>query len=212
MLVVGAALQFFAVVSFAQSSGMTCQVEFDGIKWSLNDSLDDLKAGPLDGPLTRSCDSASPWPQGTYSVSATNGGLRVARTLGSDDFRSLTIKDQDAGIVFSGFASNANSFWMLVHGADKEGDYVPNTSMHILVKAVDGSILWSRYFKVNGVPYTLGLSGMAQIASVTVKRSANQPNGVEDSYPVVDFFSTGYDSSFGGANGATQTQRFMGAQ
>jgi len=212
MLAVGVALQLCAAMAFAQPSGITCETEFDGTRWSLNDTLDDLKAGPLDGPLTRACDGASAWPQGTYTVRATNGNLRVARTFGADDYRSLTVKDQDAGIVFDGFASNANAFWMVVHGADKQGNYVADTSMHILVMGTDGSVLWSRYFKADGFPYTLGLSGATPIASVTIKRSANQPNGVADSYPVVDVFSTGYDSSFGGADAAKPTQRFLGAE
>lgn len=210
MLAVGAALQFCATVSLAQASGISCQILFDGTRWTLYDGLDDLKIGPLSAPLTRACDGASAWPDGKYTASGTNGDLRVARSFGSDDFHSLTIKDPRAGIAFSGFASNANSFSMVVHGADKQGNYVPDTRMHILVMAVDGSVLWSRYFKVDGVPYSLGLSGSAPIATVTVKRSATQPNGVDDSYPVVDFFSTGYDSTFG-PNGTSQTQRFMGA-
>ena len=209
-LVAAVALQFCAAISFAQSTGVTCQTEFDGIKWSLDDGLDDLKLGPMTSSLTRGCTADSAWPEGVYTVAATNGNLRVARTFGDDSFRSLTVKDENAGIVFSGFPSDANSFWLLVHGADKEGNYVPDVRMHLEVTAVDGTVLWSKYFKVNGYPYTLGLSGISPLSTVTVKRTPTQPNGVNDSYPVIDVFSIGYDSSFGPGSGL-KTQRIMGA-
>ena len=129
---------------------------------SANNAAEGVRAlaQPIAAPLTRACDSASAWPQGTYTVAATNGALRVVRTFGADDYRSITIKDRDAGIVFSDFASNANSFYMVIHGADKQGNYVPDTRMHIMVEGVDGSVLWQRTFKVDGSPYSLGMSSM----------------------------------------------------
>lgn len=210
-LAVGAALQICAAASFAQASGVACQMDSSGAIWQLYDGLDDVKLGTLSAPLTRGCSSDSAWADGRYSVTVTNGALRVARTYGSDDFHSLTPKDRDAGIVFSGFAANANSFSMTVHSTDKQGNYVPDTRMHILVTGVDGTVLWSRYFKADDVYYSLGMSGGTPIASVTLKRSPTQPNGVGDSFPVVDFFYTAYDSNYG-PNSTAQPQTYLGAK
>ena len=209
---IAVALQLAAGVSFAQATGVACQLSSDGVQQSLVDGLDDLAVGPLAGTLTRTCDASSAWPGGTYTVGAKRGVLQVVETLGSPDYHSLATGNQDAGMVFGDFAPNANSFWMVVHGADAQGNFVKNTKMHILVKAVDGTVLWSKHFLVNGMPYSLGMSGPSPIATVELKRSVPQINGVDDSLAVVDMFATVHDSSYDGQDVAAQVKRFMGPQ
>ena len=209
MLVIGAALQLCAAASFAQASGISCAILNDGTRWDMEDSLDDLSVGKLDAPLTRSCAADSQWPTGTYTVAASRGALRVTESLGSGDGRSLMPLDRRAGVVFDHFAPDANSFTLVIHGADKHGKYVKNTKMDLLVTAVDGTILWSTTLRINGRAYPLGLSGSTPIATVQLQLSANQPDGVENSFPVIDSFSTAHDSSFGGQQ-ALEPQRVMG--
>lgn len=211
-LVAGMALQLCAAAAFAQASGISCQVSSDGMQTTLADGLDDLGVGTLSAPLTRTCPSDSVWPDGTYTVTTNRGALRVADTFGSPDFHSITTTNRNAGIVFGDFASNANSFYMVIHGADKDGNFVKNTKMHIRVMAVDGSVLWSKHFLVNGSPYSLGLSGPSAIATVELKRVGTQPNGVDESYPVVDVFGITHDSSYGTLKSVSETRRFAGEQ
>ena len=126
-LVAGMALQLCAAASFAQATGISCQVSSDGMQTTLADGLDDLGVGTLSTPLTRTCPSDSIWPDGTYTVTTNRGALRVADTFGAPDFHSITTTNRNAAIVFGDFAANANSFYMVIHGADKDGNFVKNT-------------------------------------------------------------------------------------
>ena len=206
MLLVGAVLQLCATISSAQTSAISCEILNDGTRWSLDDSFDDLALSRLDAPLTRACAADSQWPDGTYTVGASHGALRVSESLGAGDGRSIMPLDRHATIVFGRFAPNANSFSMVVHGADKHGRYVKNTKMDLLVKGVDGSVLWAKTMRVNGRVYSMGLSGATPIATVELQLSANQPDGVDGSYPVVDSFSTAYDSTYGGQAQAVEAR------
>jgi len=190
MLAVAAALQLCAAASFAQASGVSCQLVNDGAQLQLADGLDDLPAGPLAAPLKRSCDPGSPWPEGTYTAGAGRGVLNVVEVFGSADYHGLSAAQKNAAVVFGDFAPDATGFAMVVHGADKDGNFVKNTKLHILVKAVDGSVVWSKHFLVNDVGYSIGLSSSSPIATVEVKRSTTQPNGIDDSHVVVDTFYT----------------------
>lgn len=179
----------------AQHMGIECGVTDSAVSY-LVDHLDDLDNGALDGPLLRSCDASSDWAEGKYAVSAAEGRLRVQRTHGGAGWKSLTTTKKGSTLRFDGFPAMANSFSMVIHGADRNGVYVENTRMHLLVKAPDGTELWSTVLRVNGPYYPLGMVGQSRIGSVELRRLSHQPNDNKAVYAVVDHFEVSEDPAY----------------
>jgi hypothetical protein len=187
------ALTFSAGNAFAQAD---CSLDTDPdtqFDLMIFDTLDDLAAGPVAGPLVRTCAADSPTPGASYTLSASAGELRSVQTYKGTPRHAITTTDAKGVLRIDGFAPNINSMSVTAYGSDADGKYVPRTHLVLTVYAPDGSIIESRTFPGKTRHYSLGGTISVPIGAFELKMLDPQPTVDKPVFPTIEALSVAHD-------------------
>ncbi|MEK8032602.1 hypothetical protein AACH06_17415 [Ideonella sp. DXS29W] len=183
-------------VGQVRAQGVDCTLSADpDIHFDLKifDQLDDLRDGTLAAPLSRACPAGSPTPDAAYTLSTSEGELRVVRTYKGSQRHAVTTTSSQGVLRIDGFPANVNSVGITAYGSDVNGRYVPRTHLVVTVYAPDGTVMESRTFPGTTRHYSLGATWSVPVGAIELKMLEKQPTADQPVFPTIEAVNLGHD-------------------